>query len=112
MENRDWKVEILTGTYPAKTESFKDEKMRAEIISLYDKIGEIYFVRITKGKVIKALSGTKYEADAIADYISKFYKEQNKKIDLVFKKNNKLKFDIYIDKNELTIKIPVDDLFY
>lgn len=112
METRYWKVEILTGTYPAKTESFNDDKMRPEIMSLFDKIGNIYFVRITKREVIKALSITKYEADVIADYVLKFYKEQNKKIDLIFIKNNKLKFDIFIEKNELTIKTPTDDMFF
>ena len=112
MEDRYWKVEILTGTYPAKTESFKDISMQAEIMHLFDKIGNIYFVRITKREVIKALSTTKYEADMIADYVSKFNKEQKRKIDLIFVKNNKLKFDVYIEKNELTVKIPNDDMFY
>ena len=112
MDSLYWKVEILTGTYPAKTKSFKNDKMRLEIMALFDKIGNIYFVRITKREVIKALSITKYEADNIADCVSKLYREQNKKIDLIFIKNSKFKFDVISEKNEITIKTPSDDMFF
>lgn len=112
MENIYWKIEILTGSFPAQTESFKDEKMRVEIISLYEKLADIYFIRITKLKTIRALSNSTYQVDRIAEYVTRFYEEQNKKISLVFTKNNKLKFDVIIDKNELTIKVPIDEMFF
>ena len=113
MENNDfcaWKIDILTGKFPAKVEAFENKELRHDIIALFDKIGDVYcHPRLSKRQVIKALRLNDYIVNIICGYVMSF---EGGKIDLVYEKNKKLKFDISLDKNELTIRIPSDDMFY
>jgi len=113
MENNElysWKIDIITGKFPSRVDAFKDKELRHDIIALFDKIEYVYcYPRLSKTEVIKALRLNNSIVDIICEYIMGF---KGKRIILVYEKNKKLKFDISLDKNELTIKIPCDDMFY
>lgn len=104
-----WKIEILTGKYPAKTFAYKFFYMRQEILSLFHILDKISFLKLTRKDVIEALSSYPYIIDNIYESVILVNKFTSNKVNINYEKNNKFKFDIISDGNLITIKIPIED---
>lgn len=104
-----WKVQILTGKYPAKTFAYKILSMKHEVLSLFHILDKVTFSGINNEKVVKQLLQHSHIIDVIYEKVISINKITNKKVNITYEINNKFKFDILSDGNLITIKIPIED---
>lgn len=111
--DKQWIIDVLTGKLPDKTEQYYDWMLKKRIIELYCKINGVTFYSTSKSHVISCLSEYPYIIDIIYDRIQKVYSMRREKVEIVYFKNSKLKFDIKLNTNpnRIYVAIPSEDNF-